>query len=113
MGYLFLTVENNPYAHLSFQQLKTDTPYHCVDVKEVDLDGYDVTIVDPPRKGLDLEIIPQIKSPRLIYVSCQFSSFKRDSEKLLVLGWRLKEASGYLLFPGTNHVEIVALFVRE
>lgn len=103
-------VENNPYAHLSFQQLKTDVPYHCIDAKETDLSGYDLTIVDPPRKGLDPQIISKPKSNRLIYVSCQFSTFKRDAEKLLSMGWKIEDAAGYLLFPGTNHVEIVALF---
>lgn len=104
-------VENNPYAHLSFKQLKSKARYQCIDAKETDLSGYDLTIVDPPRKGLDAEILPKITSSRLIYVSCQFSSFKRDAEKLFALGWKLKEAAGYLLFPGTNHVEIVAIFI--
>lgn len=103
-------VENNPYAHLSFQQMKTSANYQCIDAAKADLNGYDLTIVDPPRKGLDPEIIPKINSSRLIYVSCNFSSFKRDADLLISLGWKIKEANGYLLFPGTNHVEIVALF---
>ncbi len=103
-------IENNPYAHLSFQQLKTDIPYLCIDAKEADFSDYDLTIVDPPRKGLDPEVLSKIESPRLIYISCGFESFKRDAKKLLSLGWKLKEVNGYLLFPGTNHVEIVALF---
>lgn len=103
-------VENNPYAYLSFQQLKTKAIYHCIDAKEADLSGYDLTIVDPPRKGLESEILEKISSSRLIYVSCQFSTFRRDAEKLITLGWNLEEAAGYLLFPGTNQVEIVALF---
>ncbi|MBX7067021.1 MAG: hypothetical protein K1X28_07305 [Parachlamydiales bacterium] len=103
-------VENNPFAHLSFQQMQRNVPYFCIDAKEAELSGYDVTIVDPPRKGLDPEIIPKIVSPNLIYVSCQFSSFQRDAKKLLELGWKLKKGAGFLLFPGTNHVEIVAQF---
>lgn len=101
-------VENNPYAKLSFGQLHLDTPYFCTDAKEVNLAGYDVTIVDPPRKGLDCDMIPRLESKRLIYVSCNFSTFKRDVEKLIALGWRVKEGAGFLLFPGTNHVEIVS-----
>lgn len=105
-------VENNPFAHLSFLQMKKDVPYLCIDAKMADLSGYDVIIVDPPRKGLDPEILPKISSSMLIYVSCQFSSFKRDANELFQAGWKLKNGAGFLLFPGTNHVEIVAQFTR-
>jgi 23S rRNA (uracil1939-C5)-methyltransferase len=105
-------VENNPFAYLSFQQMKIDVPYLCIDAKEANLSGYDLIIVDPPRKGLDPQIIQKIDSTRLIYVSCGFESFKRDSKELMSLGWKLKEANGYLLFPGTNHVETLALFEK-
>ncbi|MBU6382756.1 MAG: hypothetical protein KGQ49_02430 [Verrucomicrobia bacterium] len=101
-------VESNPFAYFSFQQMKRDVPYFCVDAKKASFSGYDVTIVDPPRKGLDPEIIPQIASQKLIYVSCQFSSFRRDAMRFFELGWKLRKGAGYLLFPGANHVEVVA-----
>lgn len=109
-------VENNPWAYLSFQQCETSFPYLCMDAKEASLEGHDVIIVDPPRKGLDQTLLQKfLKLPkgRLIYVSCGFDSFQRDGEELIAAGWKMKEAKGYLLFPGTNHVEIVALFVKE
>lgn len=105
-------VENNPFAHLSFQQSKTDIPYHCIDAKEADLTQANLIIVDPPRKGLDpllIQKLSALKSARLIYVSCSFDTYKRDCEALLANGWKIKEAQGYLLFPGTNHVEILSL----
>jgi tRNA/tmRNA/rRNA uracil-C5-methylase (TrmA/RlmC/RlmD family) len=101
-------VENNPFAHLSYQQCaKPNITYHCTDAKNVPPSDYDLIIVDPPRKGLDALPPP---ARHLIYVSCGFESFKRDTARLLAEGWKLKEATGYLLFPGTNHVEILALF---
>jgi 23S rRNA (uracil1939-C5)-methyltransferase len=106
-------VENNPFAHLSFKQMKIDVPYHCIDAKEADLAGYDLIIVDPPRKGLDPQIIPKLDASRLIYVSCGFESFRRDCKELFSRGWKIKEANGYLLFPGTNHVETLALFEKK
>lgn len=106
-------VENNPYAHLSFQQMQKDVPYLCIDAKDASTQGYDVTIVDPPRKGLGAELPLKIASPQLIYISCDFSSFKTDAEMLTNQGWRLERAAGYLLFPGTNHVEIVSGFERN
>lgn len=109
-------VENNPFAHLSFQQSKTDIPYLCIDAKEADLTQHTLIIVDPPRKGLDpvlLKKLCELQSARLIYISCGFESFKRDAKELLSSGWKLKEAAGYLLFPGTNHVEILSHFVSN
>ena len=108
-------VENNPYAHLSFQQTKTEIPYLCIDAKEADLSDSDLIIVDPPRKGLDpllLKKLSEMSSGQLIYVSCGFESFKRDTERLLASGWKFKEATGYLLFPGTNHVEILTFLTK-
>jgi tRNA/tmRNA/rRNA uracil-C5-methylase (TrmA/RlmC/RlmD family) len=58
----------------------------------------------------------------LIYVSCGFDALASDTEKLLFSssgggggggGWRLKSATGYILFPGSNHVETVCVFERR
>jgi len=106
-------IENNPLAHLSYQQTpKSNISYQCIDAAAADFSHTDLIIVDPPRKGLEAAILKQLDASRLIYVSCGFESFKRDAEQLISLGWRLHEASGYLLFPGTNHVETLALFER-
>jgi tRNA/tmRNA/rRNA uracil-C5-methylase (TrmA/RlmC/RlmD family) len=106
-------VENNPFAHLSFQQTpkRPNITYHLLDAKEAPLSGHTLIIVDPPRKGLDPILLQKLcahPSGRLIYISCGFESFKRDCEQLLSSNWKLKEAHGYLLFPGTNHVEILS-----
>lgn len=108
-------VENNRFAHLSFLQSKIDIPYLCIDAKEASLKDIDLIIVDPPRKGLDpllIQKLSELPTARLIYVSCGFDSFQRDCEALILQGYKLKEASGYLLFPGTNHVEILALLEK-
>jgi hypothetical protein len=163
--------------------------------------GYDIVIVDPPRKGLDQEVIDAlinykynrrkssnssssssssstnngdndinddddddddddvINNERLIYVSCGFESFKRDAMKLMgreqntftttttapvttiaaamkndnkkraivdvtnikdnnidyVMKkyWRLVHMEGHVLFPGSDHIETLAVFDRE
>lgn len=50
----------------------------------------------------------------LIYVSCGFDALARDLDKLLSsnAGWNLVSASGYVLFPGSNHVESVVVLQR-
>jgi len=105
--------------------------------------GANVLLVDPPRKGLDEEVLLQLCKPHnptqdytddamflrgprysinwvndadtLIYVSCGFDSLARDCDRLLKgsAGWKLESATGYVLFPGTNHVETLAVFTRE
>ena len=67
------------------------------------LRGYDIVIVDPPRKGMDDDVIDALltyypdkgagksskgehgrqNNSRLIYVSCGFKAFKRDMGRLL------------------------------
>ena len=72
-------------------------------------------IVDPPRKGLDHEVLTALgkRGPtRLIYVSCGFPAFKRDCLDLLRKKWRLVHAEGHVLFPGADHVETLAVFDR-
>lgn len=105
--------------------------------------GADVIIVDPPRKGLEPEVLDELCKPInenqdyvedismltipdhmaswtndarcLIYVSCGFEALARDAERLLTSngGWKLESATGYLLFPGSDHVETLCIFRRE
>jgi tRNA/tmRNA/rRNA uracil-C5-methylase (TrmA/RlmC/RlmD family) len=84
----------------------------------------DVIIVDPPRKGLDSEVLealssghmngetPPNSSPHtLIYVSCGFDAFQRDYEALVGSGrWQLDHAEGHILFPGSDAIETLAIF---
>jgi hypothetical protein len=51
----------------------------------------------------------------LVYVSCGFEALSRDCERLLNSAgakWRLESATGYLLFPGSDHVETLCVFRR-
>jgi 23S rRNA (uracil1939-C5)-methyltransferase len=73
----------------------------------------DIVIVDPPRKGLDEPLLKQLCDAtikRLIYVSCGWKSFQRDCKKLLENGWQLKKATSFLFFPGSDHLEVLAVF---
>jgi tRNA/tmRNA/rRNA uracil-C5-methylase (TrmA/RlmC/RlmD family) len=163
------------------------------------LRDYDLVIVDPPRKGLDDEVIAAMleyrevgvkdcvsledmvggkrrhseqvsgtepvpapgvgggfvrNNERLIYVSCGFPAFKRDAARLLGLApvssavagkganngssgghnrlasvkdsgagvaantagniryWKLVHLEGHILFPGSDHIETLAVFDR-
>jgi tRNA/tmRNA/rRNA uracil-C5-methylase (TrmA/RlmC/RlmD family) len=108
-------IENNPFAHKSFEAMEIGgISYHFGDAKLAieripDADCY---LLDPPRKGVDPLVLAQLLRGTIIYVSCDFNSFVRDATTLIKAGWELKEGKGYLLFPGTNHVETVARFEK-
>lgn len=73
-----------------------------------------VVIADPPRKGLDPELLEAlIDTPpdRFVYLSCDVTSFERDARALLASQrHRLSIACAYALFPQTEHIETLALF---
>lgn len=74
-------------------------------------DSFDTVIVDPPRSGLSKKVISNIndmKVNKLIYVSCNPSTLKRDIN--LLSSYEVVSVKGFNMFPGTKHVECVALF---
>ncbi len=78
---------------------------------------FSVLIVDPPRKGLDRKVTEFLEKNRslstFVYLSCGWDSFKRDCDQLLSFGWKLKQAEAFLFFPGTEHLELLAVFERN
>lgn len=78
------------------------------------LEGVDIVIVDPPRKGLDASLLKSLlaypEGLELRYLSCGWVAFQRDCDALLNAGWRLASARAYLLFPGTDQLEVLAVF---
>ena len=82
--------------------------------------GAEVVVCDPPRKGLEPQLLGWLCSPgtqaasgvrRLLYLSCGFPALQRDTAQLLGSGrWRLSHAEGFLFFPGTDHIETLAVF---
>ncbi len=74
----------------------------------------DVVLLDPPRTGCAPGLIRRLLAapvPRLIYVSCDPSTFARDV-KALAPGYRLIRAQPVDLFPQTYHIETVAVLDR-
>lgn len=73
----------------------------------------DVVLVDPPRKGCSPELLrcigERFAPRRLVYVSCDPATLARDCKILAGYGYELLEATPADLFPGTAHVETVAL----
>ncbi len=72
-------------------------------------------IVDPPRAGLTPEVVEallDLKSPTLIYVSCNPETLARDVS-LMAQTYDLAHAQPVDMFPRTDHVETVAVLRRH
>lgn len=73
-------------------------------------DNYDVVVVDPPRSGLDKKVIDtlnEINCKKLIYISCNPSTLKRDINFLDK--YKVNNLEVFNMFPGTKHVETVCV----
>lgn len=121
-----LCCEINPQGKWSFEQSfaqlqdteKVRISYQVGDAKQLLalLEKSQCVFVDPPRKGLDpafIQAVDHSSCSRFIYMSCGWKSFQRDCDHLLALGWQLSFAKGYLFFPGSDHLEVLACFERK
>ena len=75
----------------------------------------DLALVDPPRAGLERDVLDSIlkmKQRILAYVSCDPSTLARDAARLIAGGYQLIEVTPFDLFPQTYHIESISLFQR-
>ena len=76
----------------------------------------DIIVVDPPRKGLDLDSIEYIikfRPKKIGYVSCSPATFARDL-KLLSPYFEIGDITPVDLFPNSEHIEnITVLSLKE
>jgi 23S rRNA (uracil1939-C5)-methyltransferase len=78
-------------------------------------DVFDLAVIDPPRAGMGEAVVralAPLSVPRLVLVSCDPGSLGRDVAALAGAGYRLQEATPVDQFPGTPHVETVAVLSR-
>ena len=74
-----------------------------------------VVVIDPPRKGCSPELVKTIAAMtprRVVYVSCDPATLARDLKLFAQLGYPPVEATPVDMFPGTAHVETVALLSK-
>lgn len=75
----------------------------------------DAILLDPPRDGAK-EIVAHIgklEAKRIVYVSCNPATLARDAKVLAESGYQLQAVGVLDMFPHTQHVESMALFVRK
>ena len=75
----------------------------------------DVLFVDPPRKGLQPEVIDSVAAmapPRVVYVSCDPATLARDLKRFGERGYSAEKAMAVDMFPRTGHIESVVKITR-
>ncbi len=87
--------------------------FSCLDTSlfHEKLSRFSTIIVDPPRSGLDQhtkEHLLQEKVNKVIYVSCDLMTLKRDLEVLLKQ-YKIESVTPVDMFPNTYHVECVCI----
>lgn len=77
----------------------------------------DAIVLDPPRKGCSEALLKTIANDfnpeKIVYISCDPATLGRDSKILTGFGYELIEYTPVDLFPRTQHIETVALFMRH
>ena len=118
-----LAVEAARDAHLSCKAAaaRSGRPVHALHrdlfrnpLQAEELDRFDAVVLDPPRAGAreQVERLAESQVGRIVYVSCNPSSWARDAALLVEAGYRLADLRPVGQFRWSTHVELASLFVR-
>lgn len=86
-----------------------------IDSKFIKENKIDAVTVDPPRAGLDKEVVKTIANAgidKIVYISCNPQTLARDIKRLIDRGYKLEKIKVVDMFPQTMHVECIALIQR-
>lgn len=79
-----------------------------------ELNRFDAVLIDPPRAGAkdQAELLAQSTVAKVVYISCNPSSWARDAARMVAAGYRLEKLRAVGQFRWSTHVELASLFVR-
>ncbi len=96
-----------------------------IDWRHLDLSDYETVrqaldgavskvLLDPSREGASVVCHALTENPveRILYVSCNPSTFCRDAATLTHAGYKMEKVSLVEMFPYTQHLEMMALFTH-
>jgi 23S rRNA (uracil1939-C5)-methyltransferase len=80
-----------------------------------ELDRFSAVLLDPPRAGARDQVARIAESivPKVVYISCNPSSWARDAATLVAAGYTLVELRAVGQFRWSSHVELASFFVRK
>ena len=118
-----LGVEADRAAHLAFKAAGARTGGRALGLhrdlfrapfQANELARFDAVVLDPPRAGAKAQVseIAASDVARVLYVSCNPSSWARDAAKLVEGGFALAKLRPVGQFRWSTHVELVSLFER-
>ena len=83
-------------------------------LQPTELDKFDAALLDPPRAGAREQIdqIAQSQLGRLVYISCNPSSWAKDAKRLIDAGFSLQKLRPVGQFRWSTHVELTSYFTR-
>ncbi len=123
-GRKVLAVEGDHAAHLAFKAaagltggtlfaMHRDLFRNPLQASE--LSRFDAVLLDPPRAGARVQVAELAASavPRIVYVSCNPSSWARDAAVLAAGGYKLEKLRAVGQFRWSTHVELASLFERR
>ncbi len=74
---------------------------------------YDALIIDPPRSGIEKDLLSWIcdtKIKTIRYLSCDLSTLARDAKKLVESGYSIDKYYFLDYYPHTSHIESLVYF---
>ncbi len=96
------------FDHVDLYEGKTEEILPSLEINS------DLVIVDPPRAGLEKVVVEKIlatEPEKVIYISCDPSTFARDSQILTGNDYKLSSVTLLDMFPQTYHFETMGVFV--
>jgi 23S rRNA (uracil1939-C5)-methyltransferase len=123
-GTKVLAVEAARDAHLACKSAaeRAQLPVHALHrdlfrnpLQADELNRFAAVLLDPPRAGAREQVdrIAESTVPRVVYISCNPSSWARDAATLVGAGYRLAQVRPVGQFRWSTHVELASLFVRD
>ena len=107
-------IKNIFYARLSAEEVSELFEGRIFNrMKGIDINDFNFShiLVDPPRTGLDSNVINLIKNfKNIIYISCNYETYIRDIYKLK--DYKIQNIEIFDQFPNTDHLEIVSLLSK-
>ena len=97
-------------AQLSNSSIITASVADWIRSGSVNHESFEFVLLDPPRAGVEsavIKVIVDLRSSRIVYVSCDPATLARDLKKLIAQGFAVESVTGFDMFPQTHHVETV------